>query len=119
MAILDPPTGVIKYIQKHLVGFFWSGQHWPRALVLYLPVHEGGQGLTAIGLLLLGCRLLRGPCMKEDMGCGLLRRGGQLGLDRCLFLMVLNGVDLTGLTPFYKTVLKVWRVGTFSPSTRT
>lgn len=51
MAILDPPTGVIKYIQKHLVGFFWSGQHWPRALVLYLPVHEGGQGLTAIGLL--------------------------------------------------------------------
>lgn len=110
MAILDPPTGVIKYIQKHLVGFFWSGQHWPRALVLYLPVHESGQGLTAIGLLLLGCRLLRGSCMKEDMRCGLLRRGGQLGLDRCLFLMDLNAVDLTGLTPFYKTVLKVWRV---------
>ncbi len=46
--VLDPPRNIIDEIQKSLVKFFWTGQHWLKAAVLYLPVHEGGQGLIDI-----------------------------------------------------------------------
>ncbi|KAK3539208.1 hypothetical protein QTP86_029585, partial [Hemibagrus guttatus] len=39
------PVGTIKEVQKRIVNFFWAGQHWTRAPVLYLPLQEGGQGL--------------------------------------------------------------------------
>ncbi|GAA6089685.1 mucolipin-1b [Tachysurus ichikawai] len=41
MAKPDPPAAVIKIIQRFLVDFFWSGQHWLRESVLYLAVQRG------------------------------------------------------------------------------
>lgn len=49
MMVLEPPEDLVGRIQKQLVDFFWSGQHWLRAAVLYLPTQEGGQGLVDIG----------------------------------------------------------------------
>lgn len=112
-----PPAAVIKDIQRRLVDFFWTGQHWLKPAVLYLPLHEGGQGLIDIGCriaafrLQAAQRLLYGDDVSwADVACGLLRRGGWLGLDRHLFLMNLNDVELIELTPFYKSVLKSWSV---------
>lgn len=48
LGVLQPPAGLIQYIQRRLVTFIWSGQHWIRSSVLYLPVQEGGQGLVDI-----------------------------------------------------------------------
>lgn len=115
MAVLDPPAAVIKDIQKCLVDFFWTGQHWLRPAVLYLPLNEGGQGLIDIGCriaafrLQAAQRLLYGKDVSwAHVACGLLRRGGQLGLDRQLFLINLNDTVLVEITPFYKSVLKSW-----------
>lgn len=49
MVILEPPKDLVARIQEQLVDFFWSGQHWLRVSVLYLPIQEGGQGLVDIG----------------------------------------------------------------------
>lgn len=43
--MLEPPD---KDIQRKLVEFFWSGQHWIPGPALYLPTQEGGQGLVDI-----------------------------------------------------------------------
>lgn len=117
MAVVDPPVNLVKDIQRQLVNFFWSGQHWLRAAVLYLPVCEGGQGLIDIESRVAAFRLQAAQRLLHkrhiswtDVACGLLRKGGRMGLDRHLFLMDLDGVDLTGLTPFYKTMLRVWKV---------
>ncbi len=59
MAVLDPPAVVIKDIQRCLVDFFWTGQHWLRPAVLYLPLNEGGQGLIDIG-----CRIEITSCQE-------------------------------------------------------
>lgn len=48
LMVLDPPRNIIEDIQKTLVKFFWSGQHWLKAAVLYLPTYEGGQELIDI-----------------------------------------------------------------------
>lgn len=48
MTILEPPHDLVQTIQRHLIDFFWSGQHWLRAPVLFLPREEGGQGLVDI-----------------------------------------------------------------------
>ncbi|KAL7845487.1 hypothetical protein AOLI_G00236790 [Acnodon oligacanthus] len=45
LAALNAPAGLLTEIQRRLVAFFWSGQHWLKAAVLYLPTLEGGQGL--------------------------------------------------------------------------
>ncbi|KAK3516108.1 hypothetical protein QTP70_005386 [Hemibagrus guttatus] len=50
--VLEPPEPLIKEVQKRIVNFFWAGQHWTRASVLYLPLQEGGQGLID-----LSCRV--------------------------------------------------------------
>lgn len=56
--VLDPPMVLIREIQKMLVDFFWSGQHWLKPAMLYLPVHEGGQGLIDIKARLATFRLM-------------------------------------------------------------
>ena len=48
LQVLTPPPGLMEQLQRLLVDFFWSGHHWVRASVLYLPVAEGGHGLTDI-----------------------------------------------------------------------
>ena len=40
-SVLPPPVSLVQEVQKILVDFFWTGQHWVRAAALYLPVHEG------------------------------------------------------------------------------
>jgi hypothetical protein len=39
-----------------------------------------------------------------------LMRAGCLALDKHLFLLKLEGDDLSGLTPFYESVMRAWRV---------
>ncbi len=46
MMVLEPPEDLVRGIQQRMVDFFWSGQHWLKASVLYLPLQEGGQGLV-------------------------------------------------------------------------
>lgn len=48
LVALVPPRSLMEFIQRAMVDFFWSGKHWVRAAVLYLPVAEGGQGLVDI-----------------------------------------------------------------------
>lgn len=115
MIILEPPEDLVRGIQQRIVDFFWSGQHWLKAAVLYLPRQEGGQGLIDIRARLRTFRmqtvqrLLYGVdvCWAE-VACALLRRAGNMGLDRHLFLMDINRLDLSGLSLFYRSVLKLW-----------
>lgn len=76
---------------RRLVDFFWSGHHWLRATVLYLPVEEGSQGLIDIPasvvplnwgqLSVLGLNASFGiPSL--DTACLLLRKGGGYGYGR-------------------------------------
>lgn len=46
--VMEPPDELISNLQRTIVNFFWDGQHWLRAAVLYLPVQEGGQGLVDV-----------------------------------------------------------------------
>lgn len=119
--VLDPPRGLISDVQRELVSFFWSGQHWLRASVLYLPVQEGGQGLidvlSRVAVLRLQTlqRLLYGERRSwMEVACVFLRAVGRLGLDKHLFSLQLKLVDLQGLPPFYSAVVEAW--GLFSIS---
>lgn len=121
MMILDPPEDMVKIIQQLLVDFFWTGQHWLKAATLYLPLQEGGQGLVDIMSrvkafrLQTTQRLLYGENVSwAGVACAILRRAGQMGLDRHLFLMDTNKLDLSGLTPFYRSMLRSWTLFRFS-----
>lgn len=121
LMVLDPPRNIIEGIQKTLVKFFCSGQHWLKAAVLYLPTYEGGQGLidicsrTAVFHLQVAQRLLYYQHQQwMDVACALLRKNGRIGLDKQLFVMSLGGVALEGLTVFYQSVLQVWQTLSFS-----
>jgi len=112
--ILEPPEDLVRQIQRCLVDFFWSGQHWLKAPVLFLPM-EGGQGLVDIRSrvktfrLKVDQRLLYGKDVSwAAIACTLLRKAGNMGLDRHLFLMDIKKLDLGGLTLFYRSVLQAW-----------
>jgi len=116
LMVLDPPKNIIEDIQKTLVKFFWSGQHWLKAAVLYLPVHEGGQGLIdiwsriAVFRLQVAQRLLYGQHQQwMDVACALLQKNRRMGLDKQWFVMSLDGLALEGLVGFYKSVLQAWQ----------
>ena len=47
-----------------------------------------------------------------DTACLLLSRAGRLGYDTHLFLLRPQSMDLTGLTPFYQSVVQAWQVFT-------
>lgn len=57
MSNLEPPEELVKVIQKRLIDFFWSGQHWVKAPVLYLSRQKGGQGLLDIKSRVMAFRL--------------------------------------------------------------
>ncbi len=121
MTILEPPGYLVRGIQQRLVNFFWSGQHWLKAAVLYLPRQEGGQGLIDIRARLrtfrmqTAQRLLYGVDVSwAEVACALLRRAGNMGLDRHLFLMDINRLNLSGLSLFCRSILKSWTLFTFS-----
>ncbi|TWW74457.1 Transposon TX1 uncharacterized 149 kDa protein ORF 2 [Takifugu flavidus] len=120
LTVLPSPAGLIERVQKLIVDFFWSGQHWLRSAVLYLPVQEGGQGLVDIASRVTAFRLQAAQRLLyslgvpwTDMACLLLRKAGRLGYDKHLFLLQPQSMDLTGLTPFYQSVLKAWQVLSF------
>ncbi|KAL7851076.1 hypothetical protein AOLI_G00214320 [Acnodon oligacanthus] len=92
LAVLNAPPGLLAEIQRRLVAFFWSGQHWLKAAVLYLPTHEGGQGLIDLESRVAAFRLKAAQrllyhsdlCWKESAHA-LLRMAGRMGLDRASF----------------------------------
>ena len=109
---LTPPRGLMEDVQRVILDFFWSGRHWVRAAALYLPVAEGGQGLINIQAKIASFRLQTAQRLLYNCGPSwfdvarlLLKRAGRLGYDKQLFLLQLEDVDLTGLTPFYSSVL--------------
>uniref|UniRef100_A0A8C2X602 Reverse transcriptase domain-containing protein n=1 Tax=Cyclopterus lumpus TaxID=8103 RepID=A0A8C2X602_CYCLU len=119
LVVLPPPQGLIERIHRAVVDFFWSGLHWLRSAVLYLPVQEGGQGLVDIASRITAFRLQTAQRLLYSFGlpwtdtaCVLLRKAGRLGYDKHLFLLQPQSVDLTGLTPFYQSVLQAWQVFT-------
>lgn len=115
--VMQPPGGLVQAIQRSLVTFFWSGQHWVRSAVLYLPIQEGGQGLVDIKARIMAFRLkaVQRLLYNKDFAwmntaLALLRKAGGMGLDKHLFLMNLQESELVDLTPFYKSVLEAWKV---------
>ncbi len=123
MTILEPPEDLVQVIQQRLVNFFWSGPHWFKAAVLYLPRQEGGQGLIDIRARLrtfrmqTAQRLLYGVDVSwAEVACALLIRAGNMGLDRHLFLMDINRLNLSSLSLFYRSILKSWTLFTLSLS---
>ena len=99
------------------MDFFWSGHHWLRSAILYLPVQEGGQDLVNIASRITAFRLQTAQRLLDSFGlpwidtaCVLLRRAGRLGYDKHLFLLQPQSMDLTGLTPIYQSVLQAWQV---------
>lgn len=115
LMVLDPPRNIIEDT------LLWSGQHWLKAAVLYLPTYEGGQGLInicsriAVFHLQVAQRLIYYQHQKwMDVACALLRKNGRIDLDKQLFVMSLGGVALEGLTGFYQSVLQAWQILSFS-----
>ena len=116
-SVLKPPAGLVQEVQRMLVTFFWSGQHWIRSAVLYLPVQEGGQGLVDIRSRIMAFRLqaaqrllFHGAIAWKNTATVLLRRAGGMGFDKHLFLMTMPEAVLAGLTPFYRSMLEAWKV---------
>lgn len=88
-SVLSPPRGLVENVQRAIVNFFWSGKHWVRAAVLYLPVAEGGQGLVNIQARIASSRLQTAQRLLCTVGPGrldtvrlLLRRAGCLGYNK-------------------------------------
>ncbi|KAK3558316.1 hypothetical protein QTP86_016565, partial [Hemibagrus guttatus] len=113
--VLEPPEPLIKEVQKRIVNFFWAGQHWTRAPVLYLPLQEGGQGLIDLSCrvrtfqLQAAQRLLYGEEIAwADTAYALLRRVEDLNYDKHLFVLNLREMDLSATTLFYQSVLRAW-----------
>ncbi|KAK3518244.1 hypothetical protein QTP70_034161, partial [Hemibagrus guttatus] len=104
---------LIKEVQKRIVNFFWAGQHWTRAPVLYLPLQEGGQGLIDLSCrvrtfrLQAAQRLFYGDAW-ADTAYALLRRVEDLNYDKHLFMLNLREMDLSATTLFYQSVLRAW-----------
>ncbi|KAL7890945.1 hypothetical protein AOLI_G00004210 [Acnodon oligacanthus] len=88
-----------------------------QAAVLYLPTHEGGQGLIDLESRVAAFRLKAAQqllyhsdlCWKESAHA-LLRIAGRIGLDRHLFLLNADELDLSGLGDFYTSAWKAWRL---------
>jgi len=99
------------------VNFFWSGQHWVQSAVLFLLVQEWGQGLVDIRSRLMAFRLQAaqrllyyGDIAWSNTAVALLRKAGNMGLDKHLFLLNLNETTLADLSPFYRSVMEDWKV---------
>ncbi len=118
LTVLDPPTGLLKLLQRHFVNFFWGGHHWLRPGFLNLPVFEGGQGLIDLVSKWKAMRLQSAQKMLYDTGlkpwimCGLavLRATSKMGFDRQVFLMSKKVIESLGIRGFYQSVLSAWSI---------
>ncbi|KAK3563430.1 hypothetical protein QTP86_028166 [Hemibagrus guttatus] len=113
--VLEPSEPLIKEVQKRIVNFFWAGQHWTRAPVLYLLLQEGGQRLIDLSCqvrtfrLQAAQRLLYGEEIAwADTAYTLLWRVKDLNYDKHLFVLNLREMDLSATTLFYQLVLRAW-----------
>ncbi|KAJ3586493.1 hypothetical protein NHX12_012891, partial [Muraenolepis orangiensis] len=120
---LTPPRNLVSSIQQDIVDFFWSGRHCVRAAALYLPLAEGGQGLICIQSKIASFRLRTVSRLLYDCGPSwlnfgklLLRSVGRFG-HKQLFLLNPEELDLSGLTPFYTSVLQAWHTFKFTRAT--
>ncbi|KAJ3612006.1 hypothetical protein NHX12_020285 [Muraenolepis orangiensis] len=120
---LTPPRNLVSSIQQEIVDFFWSSRHWVRAAALYLPLAEGGQGLISIQSKIASFRLRTVSRLLYDCGPSwlnfgklLLRSVGRFG-HKQLFLLNPEELDLSGLTPFYTSVLQAWHTFKFTRAT--
>ncbi len=107
--VMKPLEELVSTIQRTIVNFFWNGQHWTRAAVLYLPVQEGGQGLVAVRNRIRAFRIQAAQrflydkdVLWEKTASAIMRRVGGYGLDKQLFLINLEEIHLSELTVFYK-----------------
>ncbi len=114
--IVNPPNNVVSGIQRNVIHCFWSGYHWTKAAVLFLPVNEGGHGLMDIQSRIMTFRiqavqrrLYSGQSMWTDTACSLLQKVDIFKYDKPLFLIRLMDIDLSGTSCYYKSVLKTWR----------
>ena len=80
-------------------------------------MQEGGHGLVDIMSRVAALRLQTTQRLLytiglpwTDIACLLLRKAGRLGYDKHLFLIQHQAVDLTGLTSFYRSVLRAWQI---------
>ena len=74
-------------IQRAAVDFFWSGLHWLRSAILYLPMQEG-QGLVDIAARITAFRL------------------------QTVYKDFFTGLACHGWIPFYQSVVQAWQVFT-------
>lgn len=114
-AALDPPEATVREIQRRILDFFWCGQHWIRAPVLYLPIQEGGQGLIDIQSRIKTFRLQTAQRLLYEnettwtlIACQLLQKVEDLKYDKHLFIMTLNEINTSKTSKFYQTVLKAF-----------
>ncbi len=80
-------------------------------------MQEGGQGLVDIRSRLMAFHLQAAQRLlyNSDIAwlntaVALLRKVGNMGLDKHLFLMELNETALTDLTPFYRSMMEARKV---------
>ncbi len=116
LIVLNPPNNVVSGIQRNVINFIWSGYHWTKAAVLFLPVNEGGHGLMDIQSRIMTFRiqavqrlLYSGQSMWTDTACALLQKVDIFKYDKQLFLIRLMDIDLSGTSSYYQSVLKAWR----------
>lgn len=95
--------------------FFWTGQHWTNtAILFFLPINEGGQGLIDIKIRIKTFRLQAAQKLQYSNRCWtdtaktLLHKVDVLKNDLHLFLINLTEMDLKGTSAFYKTMLRTW-----------
>lgn len=114
MNVLDQPDDIVHELQRRLVDFFWTGQHWTKAAILFLPVNEGGQGLIDIKSRIKTFRLQAAQKLLYSNRCWtdtaktLLHKVDVFKYDLHLFLINLTEMDLKDTSAFYKTMLRTW-----------
>lgn len=113
--VMNPPDEVVHLLQKKINDFFWSGQHWVKSAILYLPVSEGGHGLIDIKSRIKAFRLQTAQKLLysekicwADTACSLLRSMNCFKYDFNLFLISLKDMEWKDFSLFYKSILKVW-----------
>jgi len=49
MQVLNPTPNVLMQIEKLILKFIWSGHHWVKKEILFLPLYKGGLDIINIG----------------------------------------------------------------------
>ncbi len=106
LVCMEPSSGLIKKLQAMLVDSFWDKLHWvPQAVVLLVHIESRVATFCVQFIqkyLTAGCKYL----VWKDVASTIPRRVNGLGIDVALFLIDVNFINLSELSPFYKGVLK-------------